>query len=81
MLMDAPFGLVVRSAPDLERLPLWLALLVGDRGMKGIEWVAEYSVKLGVLDFGKSITTLAWMWSNSDKMSPRERFNLIDWSS
>ena len=30
---------------------------------------------------GQWITTWAWMWSNSDKMSPRERFNLIDWSS
>jgi hypothetical protein len=45
------------------------------------EGVAVYSVKLGLRDFCKSVTTLGWMWINSDRMSPRERWNSIDWSS
>ena len=32
--------------------------------------VAVYSVKLALLDFGVSVTTLAWMWNNSGRMSP-----------
>jgi len=82
-LIDHSVGLemLVRLGDAVDTgQPLLRIFAHGDEGQR-LAPVAVYSVKLALLDFCKSVTTLSWMWISSDRMSPRERLNSIDWSS
>ena len=52
-----------------------------EQEFKVFQSVAVYSVKLVVLEIGKSVITLLWMWNHSSRMSPKARFKSSDWSA
>src|SRR5208337_4048240 len=62
---DLPCDLTVKDA-SLEDA---LSQLLARRGLK----VAVHSVKLALPDFGKSVMKVAWMLSNSRRISARDR--------